>query len=780
MSEINKLDIINALPNYYLPYAQYVNQTRALPDARDGLKQGARFILYAQYLNKLTYDKPAHKAIDTVGAGMKFSIHGDSSILGTAVRMSQDFSLRYPLIEVKGNNGSQIYGSSVFSAARYLEMRSNRVANEMFSLLKKETIDQWEWNYTQDKQYPITLPSLFPNFINGCTGIGIALATSIPQFNLKEVCLSAIKLLEDPTATFEELYCPLDFATGGIIINEEEVKKSLKIGSGKAAVIRGKIEYDFKNRELVVTELPYQTTSSNIVEQIQKCIEESKLIGVEAVFDGSDIGGVRICIKLTKTASPERVTRALYKETSLQSYYGINMMMLENGKTPKIYSFKLILQSYIDHLQTVLRKSYEYDLREGLSRLEILEGYLKALAHIDEIVTIIKSSTSKEQASKQLIETFDFTEGQVKAVLDLKLQRLVSLEAIKIKKEHDSVLEEVKYFEFLLSDEIQFKAKVKEEILRISKTYGDDRKTSNISLVISEDTEIIEEKNLIVYFTNHGNLYADETSTLLAQRKGGMGNKIKLQKGETIIQTISGKNNSSLLIFTNIGKVYNLQFDALTIDSNIHALLDFAPEENVIQVTSNNKAKYIIFITKNGLIKKSNTEIYNITRKGVIAIKLLEGDTIIKVLFTNEENIALLTYEGLFKIIETKNITAIGRISQGVIGIKLNLKDYLVDAQLVNSDSTEILSITDSGLCTRVSIEEFPIIGRVAKGKVLQKGKLVGFLLLNTFNKEVAVISSKNIIRIPVSSITLTNRGAIGSRAINLKENNIIGVLKEL
>lgn len=781
MSNISKKDIVSALPEYYLPYAQYVNQTRALPDSRDGLKQGARFILYAQYLNKLTYDKKPRKAVATVSAGMEFSVHGDSSILGTAVRMSQPFSLRYPLIEVKGNNGSQVYGSDVYSQARYLEMFSNKIAGEMFSLLGKETIDKWELNYTQDKEYPTVLPSLFPNFINGCTGIGVALATSIPQFNLKEICASAIYLLDNPNATFEELYCPIDFATGGIIINEQEVKKSLTNGTGKAAIVRAKIEYDHKNRELVVVELPYQVTSSNVVAQIQKCIDENKIVGIEAVFDGSDIDGVKICIKLTKTASPEKIIKLLYKETSLQYHYGINMMMLDQGKTPKIYSFPLILDSYLSHAKDILYKSYQYDLKEAQDRLEILEGYLKALANINEIVEIIKKSSSKEEAIKLLMSQFNFTEKQTKAVLELKLQRLVNLEAIKIQKEYDEISEKVKYLNFILLNQKEFINCLKKEINRISLEYGDTRRTTNITLGQNDNEEVIEEKNLIVYFTNYGNLYADETTTLMAQRKGGRGNKIKLEKGEVIIKTINGKNNSSLLIFTNSGRAYSLQFDSLIDNPNIHTLLELNSNETVVQVVSdNNKKEYIIFLTKNGLIKKSKANLYNITKKGITAIKLTEDDLIIKILFVDDENIGILTHDGIFKIIESIPITATGRVSQGVIAIKLEDNDYIVDAQPIKNIEQEIISLSEEGLCAKISLKEFSITGRPAKGKLLQKGKMVGFVLVDIFNKEIAIISSQNIIKIPISSIILTNRGVVGTRAINLKDDKIIGVLKEI
>lgn len=780
MSNINKLDVTKALPDYYLPYAQYVNQTRALPDARDCLKTGTRFILYAQYLEKLTYDKPRRKAVATVNAAMNFSVHGDAAIYGTAVRMSQPFALRYPLIEVKGNNGSQINGDD-YAAARYLEMRSNKLAFEMTSLLKKETIDKWELNYTQEKKYPTVLPSLFPNFVNGATGIGVGMACSIPQFNLREVADKAIYFLENPNASESDLYCPIDFCTGGIIINEEQVKQSLMSGNGKAAVVRAKIEFDATHKELVVTQLPYQVTSSQVVAQIQKCIEEQKIAGIEAVFDGSDFDGIRICIKLSKAVNTEKIVKQLYKETSLQSHFGINMMMLKNGVYPRLFSFKQMMEEYLAHMQSVLRKSFEYDLREAKDRLEILEGYLKALGSIDEIVSIIKKSESKELAISGLCKTFEFSRRQAEAILELKLQRLVNLEYIKLKKEFDDLTKEVKYLIFVLEDAIEFRSQVIKHIKRIADEYGDARRTTNITLGIKTDTEeVIDEKNLVLYFTNHGNIYADETTTLISQRKGGRGSKIKLNDGEVIIKTISGKNTSSLLAFSNKGRAFTIPFEDLLSSTNTNNLLQLESDENIIEITMSDKTKHIVFITKNGLLKKSLTEIYNIKQKGVAAVKLVDNDILLKVLFVNDEKIALLTKRGLFKIIDSSTINPIGRIAQGVICIKLDSGDFLVDAQIIEKDSKEIISITEDGLATRVSLDDFETTGRTAKGKQLQKGELVGFVLISFEDKEIAISSSKNIIKIPINSVTLVNRNSIGTRAIALKDSIITGVIKEL
>jgi DNA gyrase subunit A len=457
------------------------------------------------------------------------------------------------------------------------------------------------------------------------------------------------------------------------------------------------------------------------------------------------------------------------------------MMMLKDGIYPRIFSFKEMMDEYLAHMQMVLRKSFEYDLREATSRLEILEGYLKALGCIDDIVDTIKKSESKEIAIRELSKRFDFSKRQSEAILELKLQRLVNLEYIKLKKEFDDLTQQVQYLNFILTDEKEFRAQVIKNIKRISDEYGDARRTINMTLGTKTDTEeVIEEKNLIVYFTNYGNLYADETTTLVAQRKGGRGSKIKLEKGEAIVKTVSGKNTSSLLAFSNIGRAFNIQLEDLLASTNTNALLQLEPDENIIEIALSDKTQYIVFITKNGLLKKSNTEIYNIKQKGVVALKLIEGDSLIKVLFMNQEKIALLTKNGIFKIIESSSINPIGRVAQGVICIKLDEGDVLVDAQIIERDSKEIISVTRDGLSIRVPLDDFKVSGRQAKGKQLQKGELVGFVLVTSQDKEVAISSSQNIIKIPINSITLVNRGAIGARAIALKDSIITGVIKEL
>lgn len=542
--------------------------------------------------------------------------------------------------------------------------------------------------------------------------------------------------------------------------------------------MRGKVEYDKENNELAIIELPYQTTSKKLVQEIQQCIEDGKLRGVDTVFDGSDFNGVRVCIKLTKTANTERIVKALYKETSLQSYYSINITMLKNGKIPQTYGFVEMLSEYISHAKTTLSRAYEFDLNENKNKLEILEGYAKAIANIDEIVTLIKNSKTKEIAANQLKEKFQFSAPQVKAILALQLQRLVNMEYIKIQQDIEKINKEIKALELILTDKVVFRTALENEIKRISKEYGDERRTINMTLGVDLDTEeVIEEKNLVLYFTNHGNLYVDECSTLMAQKKGGKGNKIKMDKNEVIVKSITGKNTEPLLLFTNTGRAFSLQIEDL-IESSAYHLLDLEDNERIIEITPYGRAKHILFITKNGMLKKSELSIYNMTR-GSVAIKLDDDDTLVRVLLADDENLAIMTHQGFFRIIETETIRPIGRLAKGVVCAKLNANDYIVDAQIVDSKATEIVTVSEDGIGARFTLSDFEVVGRVTKGKIIQKGDMAGFILISPTDKSITLSSAKSVLKVAVKDISLLNRGAIGSKIISTKDE-ITGVMKEI
>lgn len=782
-------EVSDALQAFYVPYASYVIQTRALPDARDGLKTGARFILYAQYKDKLTCKDKRRKAVATINGAMRYSPHGDASILGTAVRLSQEFSLRYPIIEVQGNNGSYMSGDD-YSQARYLEMRGNEIAYEMTELLNKNTIDDWKLNYTEEEEYPTVLPSKFPfSLVNGSFGIGVACSSSVPPHNIKDVAKALEILINNPNATFEELYCPIDFPTGGIIINENEVKNSLKNGTGKAALVRAKIEYDSDNHELIVNEMPYMTFTNNAVASISKAIEEGLLLGVESVYDGTDFDGCKIVIKLTKNANVEKVVKLLYKHTILQNSYSINMNMLDNGKTPKLFTWKESMEAYLQHLKTVMVKAYQYDLEKLLERIHILEGLIIAFHNIEELVKDIRKSINSNEAKSNIMNKYSLSDKQADAILKMRLSSLTHLEIEKLENEKNDKVTKANNIKEILSSEERIKQEMINEIHRLSDKYGDERRTKNINLEFKDDNdeEPIEEKELLIHCTNLGNIYTQETSTLLTQKRGGKGVRIKLQKGETIINTIEDNNLSSLIIFTSLGKMYAMSTDDLPINSrvNLYNQFDFEKDEKITTITTFQKkdlVKYYIFITKNGMIKKSLSREYTIRKgKSIKAINLKDGDSVVNVCFCNDDKVGLLTSAGNFVIIDTAEINAIGRVSMGVKGIKLIGDETVISGKVIPDMTREILSITERGKMKKSEYNDFGVSNRGVRGSKIQKinddDKIVDFIPIVN-NNEVTIISSQNILKINLDEIKTSNRLSVGVKGIEINDNEkVIGLL---
>lgn len=782
-------EVSDALQAFYVPYASYVIQTRALPDARDGLKTGARFILYAQYKDKLTCKDKRRKAVATINGAMRYSPHGDASILGTAVRLSQEFSLRYPIIEVQGNNGSYMSGDD-YSQARYLEMRGNEIAYEMTELLNKNTIDDWKLNYTEEEEYPTVLPSKFPfSLVNGSFGIGVACSSSVPPHNIKDVAKALEILINNPNATFEELYCPIDFPTGGIIINENEVKNSLKNGTGKAALVRAKIEYDSDNHELIVNEMPYMTFTNNAVASISKAIEEGLLLGVESVYDGTDFDGCKIVIKLTKNANVEKVVKLLYKHTILQNSYSINMNMLDNGKTPKLFTWKESMEAYLQHLKTVMVKAYQYDLEKLLERIHILEGLIIAFHNIEELVKDIRKSINSNEAKSNIMNKYSLSDKQADAILKMRLSSLTHLEIEKLENEKNDKVTKANNIKEILSSEERIKQEMINEIHRLSDKYGDERRTKNINLEFKDDNdeEPIEEKELLIHCTNLGNIYTQETSTLLTQKRGGKGVRIKLQKGETIINTIEDNNLSSLIIFTSLGKMYAMSTDDLPINSrvNLYNQFDFEKNEKITTITTFQKkdlVKYYIFITKNGMIKKSLSREYTIRKgKSIKAINLKDDDSVVNVCFCNDDKVGLLTSAGNFVIIDTAEINAIGRVSMGVKGVKLIGDETVISGKVIPDMTREILSITERGKMKKSEYNDFGVSNRGVRGSKIQKinddDKIVDFIPIVN-NNEVTIISSQNILKINLDEIKTSNRLSVGVKGIEINDNEkVIGLL---
>ena len=769
-------------------YAGAVLQSRALVDVRDCLKPSARQIFFCMDKYKYTAAKPFQKTMAAIGDAMKhFYIHGDSSCEGIIMRAGQPFAMRYPLVEVKGNGGT-LLSSGNWAAPRYTETRLSKLSAFLFNDIDKDTIDDWRDNYADNEQYPAVLPTKgFYNLVNGTSGIGIGMASSVPQYNLKEINDALIYLIDHPDCSFEEIYCAPDFATGAILYNESDVKESMKNGTGSACKLRSVVEFDPQDRCFIVTEIPYGVYTNTICGQLEEIVNGEENPGIERF---NDLTGTTPLIKiyLSKKANPDKVLRFLFKNTSLQYHYSINFTMLDNGRYPKVFTWKSMLQAHIDHERIVYRKGFEYDLNKIKNRIHIIDGLLICLASIEEVVKTIRNSISTAAASIALQKNFLLDEAQAKAVLDMKLSRLAHLEVQKLEKEKEDLQNKAAGIEKILNNEELFKEEIKKGWREVAQKFGDSRRTKILDIE-KEDEEPTEIKTLIVNITNQNNMFVSEGSSLMVQRRGGVGNKFKLNKGEFIISTSIAETSDLILFFTNKGNVYPCTALSLPIDEkvSVEMLINIKSYENICALTSfnkNNSKRNIIFFTKKGMLKKSLLEEYNVKRSGGMkALDLSDGDEICSVLFTNEEKVGMLTAAGQFIICETKDIRPIGRTAKGVKGIKLNDEDELVSAKTIPSNVKEYISVTGDGYIKRTSCNEFTVTGRYTKGSKLQKLKedtdyLIDFEPI-TDEKEIIIVSTRAQIKVKINDISLLGKGAQGTKSIKMgQKDSVIGISK--
>lgn len=789
MSELKKVNLTETLESNFARYAGMVIQDRAIVDVRDGLKPAARQLAYAQYIDKLTYDKPFKKATKSVAAGMAhFYVHGDASAYSTLIRMGKPFAMRYPLEDVQGSYGNQMENDNE-AASRYVEMRLSNLGTHLFDSIEKDTIGEEDWreNYDGTEQYPAVLPSIgFYNLVQGSTGIGVALASSIPQFNLREMNNALIKLLWNPDIDFNEIYCAPDFATGATIINGEEIKESIKNGTGPAIKIRAKIDIDYQNNQLLVTELPYGVYTNTICKQLTEAIEENPDCGIVKFLD---LTGTEPLIKITldKNTNYGKVKEFLYKNTALQSYVSVNMVMLKDGKVPQIFGFKEALLEYLEHSKKVLRNKTVFELNKAKTRLEIVEGYLKALSIIDEVVALIKAQPNSAAACVALMTTYDFSERQAKAILDLKLNRLVNMEIAKIEQEKLKLEEEIEHLNMLLTNKEEFLKVIENNLLEVSKKYGDDRRT--VVENISEEAPIVEEKAIIAYISNSGAIIAREVGEISTQKRNTVGSKIKFSnKNDVIWKTIVGKTTEQVLVFTNLGKSYSLQLSEIPLNEEIYInqLLDLKDLEYITNILSYDNAKnykYVIFATKNGTVKKTDIKEYlGSTRKtGLIALKVREGDELvdIQLIEKDSDKILLSTKKGNCLMIEQDDISSTGRNTIGVKGINLSKDDELISMQVITSKTTEIVSITAQGYGKRTLASEFTTATRATKGTKICKFKedndyLVSVKPLTGKDKTLIVNSKLSSLRLYIDTIPTQGKDTIGVQLIKMSATNLV------
>ena len=781
------MELTPVIKESFLQFGGAVLQSRALPDARDLMKPSARQIFYCLYTDKFVHEKPFQKTLKAIGSCFRTYIHGDSSAEGVIMRAGQPFAMRYPLIEVEGSYGT-LLASGSWSAPRYTSARLSALANYLFADIQKDVIEEWRDNYDNTEKYPMVLPSKgFFNLVNGGYGIGVGASSSIPQYNLKELNEALIKLLWNPDIDFDKIYCAPDFATGATILNAEEIKESHKNGTGAACKIRSTITFDSGERCLVVSEIPYMVYTETICKQLEDIINGEENPGIERF---NDLTGKTPLIKiyLKRSANPDKILKYLYKNTSLQTHYGINLTVLENGRYPKIYTWKQLLQAHLNHEEEVYIRGFSFDLHKINDRLHILNGLLKAISIIDEIIALIKNASDTKNALRGLQQTFGFTEKQAKAILDIKLSRLAHLEVSKLEDEKNKLEVEKTRIEAILSDENLLKKEIERGLREVMEKFGDERRTKilNLSMENEEPTEI---RQLVLNFTNYENIYVSESSTLYTQKKGGVGNKLKLEKGEYIISNKVGDNTDIVLFFSNKGNFYHAKMNEFPVGEKIHisTLISIHSYEEICATTillKNNNKEYIIFITKQGIIKKSQLSEYNTKRSGgTRAIELNENDEIVSVLFTNEEPISILTAEGNLLLTQTKDIRSIGRISKGIKGIKLNETDKVISARIIPPNPQEIVSITKNGLSKRTSFNELSYTGKNTKGKKVQKiieGDLMSDFLVLSNEKDILVVSSSAQLKIAVNEISISSRGAQGSKTIKLKDNDRVISLQKV
>lgn len=764
-------DIKKIVEDSFARYAGNVIMNRAICDARDLLKPSARMLMYCQMaVTKNIPSKPFVKSARVVGDALgHYYEHGDSSCYGTYMRMSKPFAMRYPLEDCQGNNGT-LNNTSDEASMRYTELRLNPLGYSLFGDIDKETIFEWSNNFDETEKYPKVAPSKgYYNICNGTVGLGIALSSSIPQFNLREVNEALIKLLWNPDIPFEEICIMPDYATGALLLNADEVKKSLEIGSGAAAKLRSVIEYDKLKRALIVRELPYGVYTETISAQIQQLLEKEPNCGIDNVNDASH-KKPDYEIYLTKNASPEKVLKLLYKETSLENFSGINMTVLVDGKKPAVLGLRELFQAHLDHEKTVYINGFQFDRRKILARLHILEALIKAISMIDEVVKIIKQSADTKSASIGLQKLLDIDEAQAKAILDLKLSRLTHLDVSKLTSEKAELEKELARIEAILANEVLLKKEIEKGLREVAEKFGDARRTQILNLEETEEGEAVEKKRLSVSFTNKGGVFSNEISTLYTQKRGSVGTRLKLEKGEYIVENVVGDNTEIVLLFTSNGLCRKMALGDFKVGEKNYLQLDEG--EQLCAATLMTYKDYVLFATRNGMVKKTLLSNFSVGRNSTVkSLTLTKGDALISVCFLNKERIGILTKGGNFVIIKSEDVREVGRVAQGVKGITLKEGDEVVSVRAIPDSTVEILSATSNGDAKRTSITEYGVQGRATKGLKIQNGAQFGDFYPLTNESEILANGTATQLCLSISDIALSGRATQGVRLMKLKPN---------
>ncbi len=788
-TKVIKIDATEEIKHSFIAYAMAVNVSRAIPDVRDGLKPVHRRILYAMNELGLTNDKPYRKSARIVGDVLgKYHPHGDSAVYEALVRLAQDFSIRYTLVEGQGNFGS-VDGDPP-AAQRYTEARLSKIANEMLREIDKNTVN-FVPNFDDTLQQPTVLPSRFPNLlVNGSDGIAVGMATNIPPHNLKEVCDGAIALINNPEITIDELMRIIpapDYPTGGIIIGRANVMQAYKTGRG-GITVRAKTEIvepeNGGKAKIVVTELPYQVNKARLIEQIATLVKEKRVDGISDIKEESDRFGMRIVIDVKKDANAQVVLNTLYKHSQLQVGSGIIFLALVDGQ-PKVLNLKEMLYHYVEHQKQVIIRRTKYDLEKAEERKHIIEGLVKALANIDEVIKIIKKSSDRQDASAKLIDKFLLSDKQAAAILDMRLQRLTSLEVEKLKNELKELEALVAELKSILASKQKINEIIIKELTEVKEQYGDDRRTE-----ISMDFEdldlaaLTEKQDVVVSVTHYGYIKRIPVKEYESQHRGGKGVTAHKPKEEDFVEQMFISNtHEKILFFTNFGKVYSLmgyeipEYERTSRGRAIINLLPLADGEKVesaLPLPDGSKG-YIVMATTQGLIKKTSVDEFSrINRNGKIAIKLVEGDRLLNAELSNGyDEIIIASHEGKCIKFSEEDVRPMGRASQGVKSMKINKGDYAVDMCVIKPKH-HILTIAENGYGKRSEPEEYRLQSRSGKGIKAgvfneKTGKLCALKQVAENQDVMLIANNGTIIRIRAKDISLIGRNTQGVRVMRFK-----------
>ncbi|WP_040932380.1 DNA gyrase subunit A, partial [Paenibacillus larvae] len=784
-SQVKEVDIGFEMRNSFMDYAMSIIVSRALPDVRDGLKPVHRRILYAMSELGITPDKPHKKSARIVGEVIgKYHPHGDAAVYETMVRMAQDFSLRYMLVDGHGNFGS--IDGDMAAAMRYTEARLSKIAMELLRDINKETID-YTPNYDGEEQEPVVLPARFPNLmVNGSSGIAVGMATNIPPHNLGEVIDGILMLIENPDVTPLELMSAIkgpDFPTGAYILGREGIRQAYSTGRG-SVTMRAKTTIEEVNNKarIIVDELPYQVNKARLIEKIAELVREKKIDGITDLRDESDRNGMRIVIELRRDVNPNVVLNNLFKHTALQSNFGIINIALVNGE-PKVLNLKEMLYYYLEHQRVVIRRRTEYELRKAEARAHILEGLRIALDHLDEVIALIRSSRTTDIARTGLMEQFELSHDQAQAILDMRLQRLTGLEREKIENEYKELMAKIAELKAILADEQLILKIISEELQQIRASYGDERRTEiTIGEDAIEDEDLIPREEVVITITHSGYVKRLPVSTYRSQRRGGRGVVGMDTKNNDFVEHLFVTNSHHyLMFFTDKGKVYRLkayeipELGRTARGTPIINLIQIEQGETVnavIPIESFESGHFLFFATQQGIVKKTPLKDYNNIRKGgLIAINLREDDRLIGVKLTDGNcNIIMGTRQGMSIHFPERDVRSMGRAATGVKGIHISEDDAVIDMDIVDENNT-VLIVTSKGFGKRTPMSEYRIQTRGGKGiKTLnvtsKNGPVVGLKVVEEDEDLMIITASGTVIRTSMSGISIMGRNTQGVRLI--------------